>query len=251
METIVVKVGGSAITWKDRAKAARIDVMETIARELKEASSRARILLVHGAGSFGHPIARRYGITTSSGRARGVAEIRLSLLELSYMLLSKLSDAGVEATLLSPMGLMVARRGRIAKVLMEPIVKLLDSGIMPVLHGDVVSDIEGDFTVVSGDQIASRLAVELKASRLVFGVDVDGVLDERGALIRKLSLGKIPEYTRRQGIPDVTGGMAGKLMEARAALEAGIPVLVGSAVRQGVLLKMMCGEPVECTLVTL
>ncbi|RLG53983.1 MAG: uridylate kinase [Thermoproteota archaeon] len=251
METVVVKVGGSAITWKSKVKAARVDAVKAIARELRKASSKARILLVHGAGSFGHPIARRYGITTSSGGAHGVAETRLSLLELSYMLLKELNEAGVKATLLSPMALMVARRGRIDKIFTEPIARLLDHGIMPVLHGDVVSDLEAGFTVVSGDQIACRLAVELKASRVVFGVDVDGVLDERGGVVRELSLSRLSEYSMQQKAPDVTGGMAGKLMEAKAALEAGIPVVVGNAVKPGVLSKMICGEPVRCTLVTL
>ena len=49
---------------------------------------------------------------------------------------------------------------------------------------------------------------------------------------------------------DVTGGMLGKVTEAKAAVEAGIEVQVVNALKSAVILKALRGEPVAGTLLT-
>ncbi|MGC8849417.1 MAG: isopentenyl phosphate kinase, partial [Candidatus Bathyarchaeia archaeon] len=54
----MVKVGGSVITRKDGDATPKLDNMARIAGEVSRVKD--RIVLIHGAGSYGHPIAARY-----------------------------------------------------------------------------------------------------------------------------------------------------------------------------------------------
>jgi isopentenyl phosphate kinase len=54
----IVKIGGSIITDKTKPLTFKKAVVKRLAREIKE--SNEEIILVHGAGSFGHIFADRY-----------------------------------------------------------------------------------------------------------------------------------------------------------------------------------------------
>eukprot|EP00658_Telonema_sp_P-2_P059563 TRINITY_DN48593_c0_g1_i1.p1 TRINITY_DN48593_c0_g1~~TRINITY_DN48593_c0_g1_i1.p1 ORF type:complete len:161 (+),score=7.96 TRINITY_DN48593_c0_g1_i1:132-614(+) len=65
--TVVVKLGGSALTIKAERHVLRPDAIQSCARQLRDGiDAGVRVLLVHGAGSFGHFEAKEYGI--SKGR---------------------------------------------------------------------------------------------------------------------------------------------------------------------------------------
>jgi isopentenyl phosphate kinase len=91
---------------------------------------------------------------------------------------------------------------------------MLGLGLVPVLYGDCVWDVEQGFGILSGDQLVIHLANELHADRVAFGTNVAGVLDGDGRVIphiHKLDsmLGTVGESQHT----DVTGGMLGKLDE--------------------------------------
>ncbi len=58
--TKVLKIGGSILTDKTRDNAARLDEISRVAQEI--AARPEDLVLVHGAGSFGHFPAKRYGL---------------------------------------------------------------------------------------------------------------------------------------------------------------------------------------------
>ena len=58
---IILKIGGSVVTDKDGELAAKTEVINRIAEEIKRADI-DNLILVHGGGSFGHPTAKKYGI---------------------------------------------------------------------------------------------------------------------------------------------------------------------------------------------
>jgi isopentenyl phosphate kinase len=96
-----------------------------------------------------------------------------------------------------------------------------------------VTDLRNGFAILSGDQLAAYLAIKLKASRLIFGTDVDGIFDSnpklnpRARLLSDLtvtSAARFASKARGSTAPDVTGGMAGKIREAVAVASRGIPV---------------------------
>ena len=61
---ILLKIGGSVLTDKRRESTLREDNLRMVARQIADAKS-SRLILVHGAGSFGHPQVVKYLIQRS------------------------------------------------------------------------------------------------------------------------------------------------------------------------------------------
>jgi isopentenyl phosphate kinase len=248
---IIVKVGGSVITRKDLEATPKPENMARIAGEISEVGE--RLILIHGAGSYGHPIAARYGLDqgfTGDRQLAGVAELKAKLAELSSLFLEALH----------PGSIITADKGRITRMGVGALRRLLNLGFTPVLHGDLVLDLTRGFSIVSGDQITSYLAVRLKPSIVVFGCDVDGVYtadpkrDRDARLIASLKAGDVETVSGLEGsahgIRDVTGGFTGKLREAALIAGSRIPVAIVNLEVEGRLLKVIRGEEVKCTLIT-
>jgi isopentenyl phosphate kinase len=253
----VLKLGGSVITVKDEPMTADRGNISRLCEEVKAAWPRP-LIIVHGGGSFGHPVASRYGIADgfkSERQVPGFARTHQAMVTLNSVVVDTLLDAGVPAVSVTPSSFIATDDGRIADVDFGIVGRLVVRGILPVLYGDAVLDMTKGFTILSGDQLAVRLATELGASRLVFGVDVDGVytsnpkLAPEARLIERLPLEKLDGFIKIGNAltTDVTGGMLGKVSEARDAVEAGVEVLIVNATKRDVILKALRGEPVTGT----
>ncbi|MEM2052142.1 MAG: hypothetical protein QW614_04225, partial [Candidatus Caldarchaeum sp.] len=59
---VILKIGGSVITDKKVERLFRKDVMDRISREVARCWP-TPMVIIHGAGSFGHPIAERYRLS--------------------------------------------------------------------------------------------------------------------------------------------------------------------------------------------
>lgn len=256
----VVKLGGSAISEKRRKKATpKNDVLRRLAQEI--ASAHFTGVVVHGGGSYGHPLAKEFHLAEGFGspeQIRGVIETHRSMLDLNRIVMSALSEAGCLAFPFSPSSCFVTHNGRIRSAFMEPIISAIKLGCMPVLYGDVVFDSKLGFTILSGDQIASHLAQELSARRLIFALELDGVYTKdpnlQGArLIEKLNPNRLLELARRTSIKtsgiDVTGGMRKKLLESVPAVKAGINVCFAGISQPGNIRSAIKGNAFKGTFV--
>jgi isopentenyl phosphate kinase len=161
------------------------------------------------------------------------------------------------AVSVTPSSCIVAEDGRI-KIFDDSVVRmLLRLGFTPVLYGDVVMDEKMGFTVVSGDQLASVLAVKLGARQIIMGGDTDGVFDAdpkvKGAKpYSRLTLEELKRIEGKLGGSDgtdVTGGMRGKITELIPAIQAGIPVVVVNATKATNIYRALVGEKVEGTVI--
>ncbi|MEM0350543.1 MAG: hypothetical protein QXU61_02080, partial [Archaeoglobaceae archaeon] len=74
---------------------------------------------------------------------------------------------------------------------------------LPVLHGDVTSD----GRIISGDEIAVKMAEEFKAKLIGFATNVEGIF-VNGKIADKIYRDTIPDSL---GEEDATGKMKGKL----------------------------------------
>ncbi len=256
---IVLKLGGSVITFKEKAMAADEENLKRLAGEI--ASSRARgLIVVHGGGSFGHPLAKQYRIDEgycSEAQLLGVSRIHGAMVKLNGMVVEALTGHGVPAIGVSPSSFIATERGRIGSADFGMVAGLVDRGMVPVLYGDVVLDRVKGFSILSGDQLASRLAIELKALRLLFGVDVDGVYTSNprivpeARLIERLPTSKLREILAvgEALTTDVTGGMLGKVSEASKAAEAGVEVLIFNASKPQNTYRALRGDRVRGTVI--
>ena len=235
IRTVIIKLGGSVITDKKRPFKANYPAIHRIAREL--AKRKERLLLLNGAGSFGHIPVKRYGLDDGFARQKieSFARTKLELLRLQEILVSVLSRHGIPVVPFTPSSFMVARSGVLCRVELNPLREFLDLGLVPLFGGDLVPDLDQGWRVVSADQMASWIAPRTGASMIVYGTDVDGVYStdpkiSRGAvLIKSIRCRDVRSVARSalgSRMPDVTAGMQGKLLEAEKAARQGIDVIL-------------------------
>lgn len=256
-EFVVLKLGGSVITRKDKVASLNRPAVEAIAKEL--ARINMKLLLIHGAGSFGHPIAKQYAIHQGykeRRQLRGVTETKRSMLHLTMMITELLAKHHVAAVPFLSSSCMVAKGGRLSNVDTEPFRMMLDIGLVPLCSGDVVADLEMGFSIVSGDQIAVYLAEKLNATRVIFGCDVDGVFDSdpKKNPHAKLMSVLTPRNLKRQmrflgesAATDVTKGMLGKIMESARLVSRGKEVVIMNLRTPRNLTRLLRGEDIPCT----
>ena len=250
MERVVIlKIGGSVITEKDKPSTARKEGMQTVAEAIAEYGK--PLVVVHGAGSFGHFLAKKYGLSRkpSNAKPEGVSEIRASVLKLSSMIVDAIQSKGVSLYWLQPYAFYKDDRSRerLAPLLM----KLIEKGVSPLSFGDVIPTEDG-FRIISGDEIVRDLASLLKPSRVVFATNVDGIYrnfktDEKP--MQEISAEDIRALACRPVKDDVTGGMEGKLYEAVRIARIGIDVIFTNGLKKGRLMKALKGKDPDGTLV--
>ncbi len=254
---IILKLGGSVITRKD-SLTPTLDSsnLKRIAREISD-SSYNKLIVVHGAGSFGHPYAREYAIGSEintpeelTRKIQGFSKTQNSVKNLNQLVCQYLIEQEIPAVSVQPSSFIQTRNKRIIKADMDLISKYLDLGFVPVLYGDVVLD--GDskikMAVLSGDQIVKYLAENLKPDKVVLGSDVDGIYDKDpkkypdASLIKVVtSYGDLESADSTQTV-DVTGGMGGKLGELLELAKIGIESEIINAGHDNNIKKALQGE---------
>lgn len=248
---VVVKLGGSVITEKTRRFSLNAETIKNIGRELAETLEESRIdlILVHGGGSYAHPVAKDYSVSEGFKDERsleGFVKTSKAVRMLSLDVVSNLIEGGLKAITVPASSIFITRSGRISSCNLEPIFSALRIGVVPITSGDVVFDRDRGFTVLSGDEISSYLAVRLRAKRLIFVMDVDGIYVkdwETGELrlAKEFSRGmRVEPMTRLE--EDVTGGIVKKIEEGLSAAEAGVEVLFVNGLAEGRLRKAVLGE---------
>lgn len=251
-DTVVVKIGGSLLTDPSEPESFRPSYAEAAAEALTAVEE--PIVIVHGTGSFGKPPAARYGFENGflgPNRAPAFAEMERRLDRLRGRFLTVLSEADLPVLRLTPSALFVTEDGRIVEARVEPVRRLLGRNVIPVLSGGFVPDRRRGFAVCSSDDQAAHLARRLEANRLLYATRTAGVQDRTGSshpTIDRLHLdeARIREVTERSR-EDVSGGMRGKLLAARPAVEAGIPTWVLDGRDPGRIRALATGESVKAT----
>jgi isopentenyl phosphate kinase len=219
--TTVLKLGGSVITEKDRTETLDGAAVDDLAGAIAAAGVED-LVLVHGAGSFGHHHADAHGVSTEDGShdVDAISDIHGSMKALNQLVLAGLHDRGVPAVAVHPFS--AASRNR-AGDLTHPtgqVATMRGEGYVPVLHGDVVAQEGKGVTILSGDEVVAELAAGLGADRVGLCSGVAGVLDDDGAVIDRIeAFDGVADVLGGSDATDVTGGMAGKV-QALLALDA-------------------------------
>ena len=215
---MVVKLGGSVVTDKSTPFTYRRETVNGLMREV--ARSEFDVVIVHGGGSFGHPVARRYGLSTkvTNRGAKGVSRTREAMFRLNALVCSSMTAAGLNPYPFAPFNLLTWTK-RLAR---RWISALLEAGLIPLTFGDVVPE-GGGFKILSGDTIVFELCRLINPKRCIFALDAEGVYDEHRIVIPTLTIESIGRL--KTGRPnDTTGGIGLKLREAARIAALGIPV---------------------------
>jgi isopentenyl phosphate kinase len=237
-------------------------VIRRLAGEIAEAAKGPfrlpRLILGHGSGSFGHVAARRYGIANgirSADQLPGIPLTQQRAAALNRLIVEALSNAGALPFSIAPSSCLVSAGGRPASFAAEPLVLAFERGLLPVLYGDVVLDRERGISIASTEQVFEIVARCLlnrgwKIRRALWLGETDGLYDESGRTIPRVSAGDFEEAARAIGDPhgtDVTGGMRLRIETALALARMGIPSLLLNGLVPGALEKALREEAVQGT----
>jgi len=215
---IIIKLGGSAITDKTQDFTPMLEVIESAAAQIS--CIQEQVILVHGGGSYGHPLAKEFELHRGfkdKSQLKGVSQTRYAMTELNQLIVSHLIMKGVPAVAVQPSACFLCENKRIKRSFLDPVEKLLELQCVPVLYGDVVTDLEMGFCILSGDQIVSFLAEKVNPKKVIFGLNVDGLYTkdpkyEDAELIRDITFSDLNSISGGE-TGDVTKGMKGKLAE--------------------------------------
>jgi len=253
---LILKIGGSVITDRRQDRPApRRESMDRIAGEVVRAwrNRPMRLVLIHGAGSFGHPIVKRTGIH----RGLSTAEHRQAMGEtqrlqnwLNAFFVRHLLRAGLPAFPCQASASSVTDHGRFVSMDFRALEGLLRQGLVPVLYGVPSYDRAQGCAILSGDVLAIQLFQQFSASAVLHGTNVRGVYTADPAHDPDARF--LPTVDLRHGtdlpvgfggspVVDVTGGLRNKLQQLQAA---GAPGWIFDATVPGNVQKVLCGEDV-------
>ena len=258
----ILKLGGSVITKKEKELTPNKRAITRLAKEIEQAKVK-HLLLIHGGGSFGHPIAEKYHIKEGykdKYQILGFSKTHQNMIALNEIVLNALIKRRIPAVSLQPSAFVTTDNGRIKFMETRIIRKLLELGVTPVLYGDVILDSTLGFTILSGDQLATSLALKLGAERIIMGVDEDGIytadpkIDSSARLIQYINpqeLRTLQHKIEKTNVPDVTGGMFGKILELVPAVSEGVKAIIVNGSKPNNVYRALRKEKVLGTLIGL
>lgn len=250
---LIIKLGGSVVTYKSSLKPkARLKIIYRLGAEIKQIlkTKKYKLILVHGAGSFAHPLVKKHklhlGMSTEAQKL-AFSQVRLQLLQLNSIIIKALFKNKIPATSLPPHSFITQSSGKFNGFDYGVVVKLLNQRQIPVLFGDIVLDDKWGSSVISGDTIVPYLAMKLKADKVIFLSDVDGIYtadpkkNSKAKLIPEINSSNYYQVSRNlspNNIHDVTGEMRGKILELKRHLN-GVEIRLMNGLRSGNLLKSL------------
>lgn len=252
-DVILLKLGGSLITDKEREATARRPVIRRLASEIADAlpDTEGRLLVGHGSGSFGHPPASRYGLSDGlqdESQLAGISLTQARAAELHRIVAAALRETGVPAFTLSPSSVALAEDGAVVEFAAGPLAHALERGLVPLVYGDVVLDRTRGVSVCSTELVLERACVELAergwtARRAVWAGNTEGVYDGEGRVIPVIAAGDAPpESAAGSAATDVTGGMAHRVEVALRLADRGVTSWIGDGRQAGNLRRALLGS---------
>ena len=218
---ILIKLGGSIITNKEKPLSPRIKTIDNIVKQLKKIPE--PFVIVHGGGSFGHYWSVKYDMHTKPAKydSHGVSIVKNSMIELNKIILDSLTKNKLNPYCLPPTDFMSGNKPIPSKV--REIKKIAESNLIPVTFGDALWYGQKKSYILSGDKIMSILANALRPRLSIFVLNVDGLYSDLRT--KRLIYNMKDDQVSIQDIPmDVTGGMTRKVEEATKISKMGLKV---------------------------
>ena len=248
----ILKLGGSAITDKARECTPDISTIQSVADQLRDYD--LPLILIHGGGSYAHPFAAESGLgkgLRDRSQLRSISETEFYLGQLTRIICASLLLRGKLPVPFHPMSFVAFDNGKVKRIILDPIRKALQAGLIPLLHGDLVFDESRGIGVFSGDRIASLVGLRLGASRVLLGSDVDGVYSRNpktfpsATLIAEVTSENFRSVLRASRGPsgDATGGMGEKVRQALQLAKNGCECFIFNLKEKSALRKLLEGDP--------
>jgi len=218
---ILIKLGGSIITNKEKPLSPRRKTIDNILKQISKIKE--PIVIVHGGGSYGHYWSVKYDMHTKPAKTspKGVAIVKNSMVELNKIILDSSLKNKINPYVLPPTDFMSGNKPIKNKIL--TINEISKSGLTPITYGDALWYGQKKSYILSGDVIMTLLAKILKPRLSLFILNVDGVYSDLKT--KKMIYDFKKEKPKiKSNTMDVTGGMSRKITEANNMVKAGLKV---------------------------
>lgn len=261
---MILKLGGSILTNKDAIGEIDNENLSRVANEIRNAldNNPDDLIIVHGAGSFGHPPAKEYKIGEVFDKEEffekriGFSKTQNAVKKLNMLICEEFIKENLPVVAIPASSFMVATNKRITEGNLDIFNKYLNKGFIPIIYGDVVLDNDLEICVISGDQIIQYLARNLNPDKVILGTDVDGVYDKNpkthsdAIFFDKFS--SIEDLDTLEGTTnvDVTGGMVGKIKELLYLADLGIESKIINADVENNIFKALNNNQVKGTIIS-
>lgn len=268
-ELAFLKLGGSLITDKMKPYTPLLDVLDDLALQVAtslQTHPNLRLVIGHGAGSFGHvaaseyktrdgypqpsPLIHRERDTTEENYWKGFAEVWYQASSLNRHVMEALHKAGLRTIALPPSSSVIASDGQVSVWETTPIRMALAAGIVPVIFGDVVFDEVRGGTILSTENLFAYLVKALHPERVLLAGIEEAVWEDFPARTRPIeritprSFEDIRHGVSGSAAADVTGGMEAKVMEMLELVKdnPGLSIQIFSGTQPGNLVRALLGE---------
>lgn len=268
-ELVFLKLGGSLITDKMKPYTPLLDVMDDLALQIAtslRSQPDLRLVIGHGAGSFGHVAASEYRTrdgyprasqlahrerdTTEDSYWKGFAEVWYQASALNRYVMQALHKAGLRTIALPPSSSVIASDGQVSVWETTPIRMALAAGIAPVIFGDVVFDEVRGGTILSTENLFAYLVKALAPERVLLAGLEEAVWADFPARARGIeritprSFEDIKHGVGGSAAADVTGGMEAKVREMLDLVQEnpGLKIRIFSGTQPGNLARALLGE---------
>lgn len=249
----VIKLGGSTLGAHDTS-------LRDIAAARRDGHN---IVVVHGGGAAISEWLKRSGIEARFVRGLRVTdeaslEVVVAVLAgvVNKTLVAQLSSMGAPAIGISGADSLIlqARRyddelgfvGQVVRVNPYAIDELLRFGHLPVIAPIAIEAESGQLLNTNADTAAGEIAAALKAERLVFLTDVEGVMDGEKRVLARLS-GDETRVLITSGV--AAGGMIPKLEASIRAASVGVATRIVDGTAEGALARVLGGDEGGTTVV--
>jgi isopentenyl phosphate kinase len=232
--------------------------MDRLAKEIKK--SEQEVILIHGAGSFGHIYAKKYNLNEgyqNSEQIQGFSLTQLNTQYLNTLVLKSLQKNGIPAISISPHTILKLNDHKIHKINYEIFEDYLKNNFTPVSYGNVVLDNKKGFSICSGDLIIKLLSKYFKPEKIIFLIDEDGIytsnpkIDKNAKFINNITPFELKKLsTTLDDHPDVTKGMKGKIETIIDMAELKIDVVLLNGNKEEMLYNVLIGKDTKSTIVS-
>ncbi len=242
---ILIKLGGSIITNKEKPLSPRKKTIENLAKSIRKINE--PMIIVHGGGSYGHYWSVKYDMHTKPRKynQKGVSIIKNSMIDLNKIILDSFVKNRLNPYCLPPTDFMGGNKPILKKV--KEIEKISKANFIPVTFGDALWYGQGKTYILSGDKIMTHLSKILKPRLCIFALKEDGLYSDLKSkkLIYELKNEK-PTFSETK--MDVTGGMTRKVEEASNISKMGINVFFVNGNKPDRIVKAIKNKKFEGTL---
>lgn len=250
MEMFIVKIGGSVIAQKEKKFEFNHEIMDNLSQELKKANQ--EVILVHGAGSFGHLLAQQYKLNhgfSSKEQLQGFSQTHEKVQELNSFVLSSLLKHNIHAVSIPPHAILELNDHKPIGFSPQIFHSYLKQGFTPLTFGDVVLDKKIGFSICSGDLLVRLLAEHFHPKKIIFILDEDGIfttnpkLDRNAQLIQKTTLDELKNLKIiADKHADVTKGMEGKIETMAHIARRGTDIILVNGYKKNRLYNTLIGK---------